>query len=306
MKLRSLSSAPRRPRTFSARQAANQAAPPGRGHLTPTFIVSPPALLAVATVSLVALKTLLPRDHPLFDFIRRGVVLRRRCQRSVIRFVSQSRRNLISGLTPTLANPLQFENGAATASNLTTSMSEADKTVLRLDEMRDRAIAQLENECIASSTTPASSSVLSNAEFAALPALQRRELLASTFAAMQEDGSDPSAWALAAAAGGGSGGPYQRGKNTAAAYAASSWRTPTAGSSKEEKESSTAFAYWRAAESLNGRAAALGFVICLAREIIEPGHPSLFEQVVDVVVPIAQSTPPFLVAVCDRIADLLT
>lgn len=60
------------------------------------------------------------------------------------------------------------------------------------------------------------------------------------------------------------------------------------------------------AENVNGRAAALGFILCLAREITEPGHPSLFEQVVDVVVPIAQKTPPFLVAVVDRLADLLT
>ena len=64
--------------------------------------------------------------------------------------------------------------------------------------------------------------------------------------------------------------------------------------------------FWNAAEMLNGRAAALGFVLCLAREVAEPGHPSLFEQVVDVVVPIAQKTPPFLVAVVDRLVDLVT
>lgn len=73
---------------------------------------------------------------------------------------------------------------------------------------------------------------------------------------------------------------------------------------KPEWDKATMF--WKMAESANGRAAALGFVLCLMREVLEPGHPSLFEQVVDVVVPIAQSTPPFLVAVVDRIADLLT
>ena len=64
--------------------------------------------------------------------------------------------------------------------------------------------------------------------------------------------------------------------------------------------------FWKMLESANGRAAALGFVLCLMREVVEPGHPSLYEQVVHVVVPIAQSTPPFLVAMVDRITDLLT
>lgn len=63
--------------------------------------------------------------------------------------------------------------------------------------------------------------------------------------------------------------------------------------------------YLRAAEAINGRAAALGFILCLAREMFEPGHPSLFDQVEDVLVPIAQHTPPFVVAMCDRLVDLV-
>lgn len=63
--------------------------------------------------------------------------------------------------------------------------------------------------------------------------------------------------------------------------------------------------YLQSAESLNGRLAALGFIMCLAREVLEPGHPTLYDQVEDVLIPIAQHAPPFLVAVCDRLVDLV-
>lgn len=64
--------------------------------------------------------------------------------------------------------------------------------------------------------------------------------------------------------------------------------------------------FWKMLESANGRAAALGFVLCFMREVLEPTHPSLVDQVHDVVLPIAQSTPPLLIAMVDRITDLLT
>eukprot|EP00171_Calliarthron_tuberculosum_P016530 IDg16530t1 len=67
-----------------------------------------------------------------------------------------------------------------------------------------------------------------------------------------------------------------------------------------------AIAFWRVAENINGRAAALGFALCLLREAVEPTHPSLLTQVRDVLVPVAVNTPPFLVAVVDRITDWLT
>lgn len=67
-----------------------------------------------------------------------------------------------------------------------------------------------------------------------------------------------------------------------------------------------AIAFWRVAERMNGRAAAIGLALCLLREAVEPTHPSLLTQVRDVLVPVAINTPPFLVAVVDRITDWLT
>lgn len=63
--------------------------------------------------------------------------------------------------------------------------------------------------------------------------------------------------------------------------------------------------YWRNAESLNGRLAAIGFAVCLLRESLEPTHPSMLAQLREVIVPVATKAPPFLVAMVDRIADLL-
>lgn len=62
--------------------------------------------------------------------------------------------------------------------------------------------------------------------------------------------------------------------------------------------------FWKMAENANGRAAALGFVLCLMREALEPGHPTLFAQVREVLIPVAVATPPFLVAVVDRLQDI--
>lgn len=73
-----------------------------------------------------------------------------------------------------------------------------------------------------------------------------------------------------------------------------------------EPEWNAAIAFWRVAESLNGRAAAVGFMLCLLREAVEPTHPSLLTQVRQVLTPVAVHTQPFLVAVVDRITDWLT
>jgi hypothetical protein len=63
--------------------------------------------------------------------------------------------------------------------------------------------------------------------------------------------------------------------------------------------------YCRLAESVNGRAAALGFVLCLAREALEPAHPSLLDQVSDVLVPIVQHAPPFVISLVDLLSDIV-
>lgn len=158
-----------------------------------------------------------------------------------------------------------------------------------MDDIRDRAFAQLDNEVLAVSAGRDMMKVpVTDEEYLALPALQRRELLAAALSA-------------SAARMGRREVPVEKGAEEGRVEGEVAVKTEV-----EVRGDRAGLQFWRVAESLNGRAAALGFVLCLAREIGEPGHPSLFEQVVDVVVPIAQSTPPFLVAVVDRIADLLT
>lgn len=208
-------------------------------------------------------------------------------------------------------------------------LSVIDDIQSGLDRTRDRAVAQLENERIASNIDNNNSnnndhdnSSLSDDEYAALPPLQRRELLASSFNHRFASAARRTAVL------------NNQSPQTTKSYESISlqqqyvqtqgrfWNNNKSNvkyqvnfdnqqKSKEKNQNQGGFngsqqTFWQAVESVNGRAAALGFMLCLAREIGEPGHPSLFEQVVDVVVPIAQSTPPFLVAVCDRIADLLT
>lgn len=144
----------------------------------------------------------------------------------------------------------------------------------RLDLLRDRAVAQLDSESFGFSKG------ISREEYAELAPVQRRELLAAAFTNAREISSGT--------------GPKRR------------ERIAVVQEKKEIETQNSQTGFWKIAENINGRAAAVGFMLCLAREVAEPGHPSLFEQVVDVVVPIAQKTPPFLVAVCDRVVDLLT
>lgn len=61
---------------------------------------------------------------------------------------------------------------------------------------------------------------------------------------------------------------------------------------------------WQVAESLNGRAIALGVMLRLGPEVLEPGHPSLLKQVIDRVVPIAQKSPPILFVGYDCLATI--
>lgn len=146
--------------------------------------------------------------------------------------------------------------------------------------MRDRAVAQLENERFAFAAA------LSHEDYVTLPALQRRELLATAFAEIANAPPEPRA--------------------PAAVRTAATTKLTPKGEEVVQQKKGDRFPLWKVAESINGRAAALGFVLCLAREVAEPGHPSLVDQVVGVVVPLAQKTPPFLVAVVDQIVDLLT
>lgn len=230
------------------------------------YALPPPLILAAAAVSLsvsmVALRRLFPQTLP-------------RLRNQVTQFLlSTTKRSSRSRIT----FPSTNQSSSVTAKQ-------------RMDLLRDRSIAQLENERIGFA------GAISTEEYAALPALQRRELLAAALASP----AIPKQMMIERAK-----------RNTPVKKNTSNISQKKSGwISKEKKENedkliSPKVAYLKAAESLNGRAAALGFVLCLAREVAEPGHPSLFEQVVDVVVPIAQKTPPFLVAVCDRLADLLT
>lgn len=219
---------------------------------------------------------------------------------------------------PSLQETLQSELFLSTSSSRRSMPSSALKDLdSHLDRVRDRAVAQLRNEQLAVSAS-SSAEPISDVDYAALPPLQRRELLASTFhhrdAAIARKAEVVS--------------PLQREERQRRSEQQQRVRSRAVktvqASSKQNFEKApqspwwrdakkkggddlaTNLAFWQVVESVNGRAAAVGFMLCLAREIAEPGHPSLFEQVIDVVVPLAQSTPPFLVAVCDKLADLLT
>lgn len=145
-----------------------------------------------------------------------------------------------------------------------------------------------------------------------LSAVQRRNLLAATIArAANNVNARARDAATASDADGRAGDVRQRGAGGGAAAAAvavggEDARVGESGEGATRAAQKQVSSFWTGVEALNGRAAALGFLFCLLRETVEPGHPSLFEQVVDVVVPIAQKTPPFVVAVVDRLADLLT
>lgn len=165
--------------------------------------------------------------------------------------------------------------------------------------MRDKAVAQLETEKVM-----AAPQRISNEQYATLTSAQRREMLASAFSYVNKSGVPGATLAQLSAV---TSDISTKSARRSAQARAKGTRKPFGVSNvKAQKEETRVTAFLRAAESVSGRAASLGFVLCLAREIVEPGHPGLFEQVVDVVVPIAQKTPPFLVAVADRLVDLLT
>lgn len=294
----------RRPRPTGAHGAKVVTCRPSL-HETSAYVVSRPILLAAATMSLVVLKEFLPAKHPVSRLLRRGIYWQRRCERSIIRFVTHSRRQIMTAIspffTPTRSSPPEIPSRHPTRSPQTMSEFSA-----QLDGVRDRAIAQLDNEGLVMSAQTAET-LVSAAEFDALEPGQRRDLLANAFARVNmaatnaavidekvddvflEDKVNRSADQFTM--------PTER----------TARRRPVDNQVKlAKKENMVKPSFWRSIESLNGRVAAVGFVLCLAREILEPGHPSLYDQVEDVLVPIAQSTPPFLVAVCDKIADLLT
>lgn len=219
-----------------------------------------------------------------------------------------------------------------------------DSVSVDLDRIRDRAVAQLENERLASSSseqqqlsdsdsdsTPSSPSspsttnkevdknevyIINNEKYSSFTSLQRRELLSSTFdhriakekrrsQIIQENQQQQQKRKTKTITLQNQTTPVKNNKKQSVKFSISkSIRNKKR--SRNNNNLQTELTFWQTLENVNGRAAAIGFMLCLAREIIEPGHPSLFEQVIDVVVPIAQSTPPFLVAVCDRLADLLT
>lgn len=244
---------------------------PQPNHLIPTshslcYALPPPLILAAAAVSLSVSMVAFGRLFP--ETIPR---LRDQVSRFLLTTTKRSSRSQISF-----------------SSSIKSSPSSAHQ---RMDLLRDRSLAKLESERIGFA------GAIPTEEYAALAPLQRRELLAAALSSP----AIPKQMMIERAK---RNKPVKK-KTIKIEQKKSGWilkeRKQT-----DEKVSSPKVAYLKAAESLNGRAAALGFVLCLAREVAEPGHPSLFEQVVDVVVPIAQKTPPFLVAVCDRLADLLT
>lgn len=168
----------------------------------------------------------------------------------------------------------------------------------KLDNVRDRAVAQLDNQRFAFAAA------ITDDDYVALPPLQRRELLATAFAEIANAQNFNTRIPRPAASGNANGNPATAFKSSTRPSTATSNDPSRKGT--DTANNSRLNPYLKLAESVNGRAAALGFVLCLAREVAEPGHPSLVDQVVDVVVPLAQKTPPFLVAVVDQIVDLLT
>lgn len=295
----------RRPRPNGV-QVARLVLCESRPNVTPAYVVSHPLLLAAATMSLVVLKEFLPTRHPVSRILRRGIYWQRRCQRSVVRFMAQSRRQLISVFSPllSLGRPL-FIGNRFTHPSTRYPKSSAEFSA-ELDEVRDCAIARLNDERLVLSS-PAARTLVTAAEFDALKPIQRRDLLANAFARVDNATTDAALSEQSV---------EDAFVQDTVNRSVDEFKMPTertvstqplkkaVKASKKEKMVKRSF--WGSLESLNGRIAAVGFVLCLAREILEPGHPSLYDQVEDVLVPIAQSTPPFLVAVCDKIADLLT
>lgn len=270
------------------------------------YVMPAPLLLATATVSLMALRRLLLARHPLARWLRQGEFARRRMHRAAVQFITVSRQRLFG--FDSSARISVFGNGNAVVATASTPADLSDINS-NLDELRDRAFAQLDNERLAVDATDGP--LLTDEQFQALPSMQRRELLAATFeyrkAQVGRLNGFNSANVVANAAPAAVMGQRRAIVPKTMKSPADRVRVKSRNETRKKRRTKRAqTAFWRAAESVNGRAAALGFMLCLAREIAEPGHPSLFEQVVDVVVPIAQSTPPFLVAVCDRLADLLT
>lgn len=294
----------RRPRPDEV-QVAKVALGHSQPYLTPAYVVSRPILLATATMALVVLKEFLPPRHPVSRVLRRGIYWQRRCQRSVVRIMAHSRRQIITVFSPllSLARPLYIEKRKTSPTS--SSQSVADFSA-ELDGVRDRAIAHLDDRRLVMSAATAQT-LVTPAEFDALEPVQRRDLLANAFAHANRAATNGAV-------------SEQNMKDafirdtvnrSVDEFKMPTERTAASRPSKKvmkrpKKEKVVKRSFWGGLESLNGRIAAVGFVLCLAREILEPGHPSLYDQVEDVLVPIAQSTPPFLVAVCDKIADLLT
>lgn len=290
------------------------------------YVVSAPLLIAAATVSLVALRKLLPTRHPVARLLRRGLYVQRRAQRALARFVSVSRRRILDDSNSSNNNK-NMTASTTFASNDLAARIGIKNPQAQPDGVRDLTnMQQLERNQVAidNAVDGEGDVTLTDDEFAALPAQQRRKLLANAFAyrsahlgrrdSYVRTPTVPSASASRyvglSDAYGADAVPVNSGVSSVGAGTFDKRRAKAfakSGKRKRKQDKSGAHAaFWHALESVNGRAAALGFMLCLAREIAEPGHPSLFEQVVDVVVPIAQSTPPFLVAVCDRLADLIT
>lgn len=231
-------------------------------------------VFAAAALSALTLRTLLLPRLP---------ALRRLSSRLRLRFLRLAcpRRS-----RPPIAPPL--------VNNIPDTISITANAEQQLDAVATRTTAQLDAVALAEGSP----------DYAALTGPQRRALLARAFAAASTNGANDGT-----GTGKGMGVSVKTGSVRSTARMGrqtnSGWHAKGERASGRE-DGNRPSSFWRVAESVNGRAAALGFALCLAREVLEPGHPSLFEQVVDVVVPIAASTPPFLVAVCDRLADLLT
>ncbi len=152
----------------------------------------------------------------------------------------------------------------------------------RLDSMASRVATQLETDLTTPTVVPTDPEL-----YAKLPPKRRAALLVDAMrqAALQSRAKPASAMAVATPA------PVP---------------TPVAAPTASPEIWNSAIGFWQMAEGVNGRLAALGFAVCLLRESLEPTHPSMLAQMKDVLVPVAVHTPPFLVAVVDRMVDWLT
>lgn len=268
------------------------------------YVVPAPILLAAATMSLVVLRKFIPSKHPLSKFVRRGLYWQRKCQRSILQFMANSRRQMASMFSPSFSQspPVPAASSSATPS------PTLDEISAKLDDLRDRALAKLDSS-LSITSTPKTQSTLTSAEYEALQPSERRDLLASGFAdanggtisILLENDEELDETVIVDKVNRSVSDNFKLpGKRLSSIM-------PSLDRGEATKQNGGRLRpFWRSIESLNGRIAAVGFVLCLAREVLEPGHPSLYDQVEDVLVPIAISTPPFLVAVCDKIADLLT